>query len=163
MQVATENYEAEGQLIPCACCYSPTAFENVRTGIGTRVCVYVWPRALTGRMTADDAQMIQCTEGHLVCIECVNRYVANSVGTPLPLCSVVGLGGRRGHDLTWRPISIAGQRKSNIHCVATFAESGKCTAPFVEQQLRKCLEPSLLLGLEKLITEEVVELAKVPS
>ncbi|KAL7753690.1 hypothetical protein RI367_000621 [Sorochytrium milnesiophthora] len=86
-QVNDEQYEAEQQSITCLCCYSDMSFES----------------------------MVACTEGHMFCRQCVQRYVKE---------------GLFGHG------SLRGKL---IGCMAGGAEEA-CTALFSDATLAQTLD-----------------------
>ena len=102
-QLNEEIAESEGALIECGCCYSDYSFEK----------------------------MVQCTEGHLFCKDCVRRLTEQTV-----------FGGGR----------------SDIKCMNTQEE---CTGTFSESMLSLVLSDKALAKYSESLARDALEAAKI--
>jgi TRIAD3 protein (E3 ubiquitin-protein ligase RNF216) len=95
LKLNEEEYAEKGQLIECGCCCYEFAFE----------------------------QMIQCTEGHLFCCNCLKKYIDETV---------------------------FGKGQTNLRCMDSVTH---CKATFPFSQLQRCLPPIMFSKMMEILQD----------
>jgi len=104
-QVAYELAEREGSLVECGCCFAEYVFEKI----------------------------VACSEGHLFCCGCLNRFVEQTV---------------------------FGDGKSNLKCINT---TDKCEGRFTDAMLLKSLQPKTYQKLQDALATDALKLAQLDN
>ncbi len=105
-RISRRAAEEADALIECNCCYDDVSFE----------------------------EMTQCTDGHLFCVSCLERYTSEN---------------------------LFGQQKTTLKCMSVGDDGKPCSGGFTQQMLERALPKKVLKKLDEAIFTNAVEKAGV--